>query len=87
MAIPEISGSIKMTIDKSLKIKTGSIKQRNVLRRDERLAKLVENDRFGAEDSLYGMPKVRVTKISMKKKKKVKKEDEDEAPAKTEKKK
>lgn len=77
-----------MTIDKSLKIKAGSSKQRNVLRRDERLAKLVENDRFGPEDSLYGMPKVRVTKISMKKKKKAKKEDEAaEEPAKAEKKK
>ncbi len=76
-----------MTIDKSLKIKAGSTKQRNVLTRPERLAKMIENDRFGAEDSLYGMPKVRVTKITMKKKKKVKKEDEAATPAAKDKKK
>lgn len=66
-----------MTIDKSLKIRAGSTKQRNVLNRAERLAKLIENDRFNEGDSLYGMPKVRVQKISMKKKKKVKKDDDD----------
>lgn len=66
-----------MTIDKSLKIRAGSTKQRNVLNRAERLAKLIENDRFNEGDSLYGMPKVRVQKISLKKKKKVKKDDDD----------
>lgn len=65
-----------MTLDKSLKIRAGSNKQRNVLNRAERLAKLIENEKFGENQPLYGMPKVRVTKISMKKKKKVKKEEE-----------
>ena len=68
-----------MTIDKSLKIKAGSTKQRNVLTRAERLAKLIETDRWQQGDSIYGLPKVRVQKISMKKKKKVKKVDEDDA--------
>jgi len=65
-----------MTIDKSLKIKAGSVKSRNVLTRAERLEKLVEMDRWSEGDSAYGIPKVRVQKISLKKKKKVKKEEE-----------
>lgn len=70
-----------MTIDKSLKIKAGSTKTRNVLTRAERLEKLIETDRWEDGDSIYGLPKVRVQKISMKKKKKVKKVEEDDAPA------
>jgi small basic protein (TIGR04137 family) len=66
-----------MTIDKSLKIKAGSAKMRNVMTRAERLAKLIETERWTEGDSVYGMPKVRVPKISLKKKKKVKKEDEE----------
>jgi len=67
-----------MTIDKSLKIKAGSTKTRNVLTRSERLEKLIETDRWQDGDGIYGLPKVRVQKISLKKKKKVKKaEDED----------
>ncbi len=73
-----------MTIDKSLKIQAGSTKQRNVLTRPERLAKLIETERWTEGDAVYGLPKVRVQKISMKKKKKAKKEDEEEAkPAKS----
>ena len=67
-----------MTIDKSLKIKAGSAKTRNVLTRPERLKKLIADDRWQPGDSVYGIPKVRVTKISLKKKKKVKTEDEEE---------
>jgi small basic protein (TIGR04137 family) len=70
-----------MTIDKSLKIRAGSTRQRNVLTRAERLARLIETDRWKDGDSIYGLPKVRVQKISMKKKKKVKKEDEAEGTA------
>ncbi|MDG2015070.1 MAG: small basic protein [Pirellulaceae bacterium] len=67
-----------MTIDKSLKIKAGSTKSRNVLTRPERLEKLIETDRWQEGDAIYGLPKVRVQKISLKKKKKAKKADEDE---------
>ena len=67
-----------MTIDKSLKIKAGSVKSRNVLTRPERLTKLIEADRWNEGDPVFGIPKVRVVKISLKKKKKVKKDDEDE---------
>ena len=67
-----------MTIDKSLKIKAGAAKTRNVLTRAERLTKLISDDRWEEGDPIYGLPKVRVAKISMKKKKKAKTEDGDE---------
>lgn len=68
---------LQMTIDKSLKIKAGSAKTRNVLTRPERLQKLIADDRWSEGDKVYGMPKVRVAKLAMKKKKKVKEEDEE----------
>ena len=58
-----------MTIDKSLKIKAGSVKSRNVLTRPERIEKLKSELRFKDGDPAYGIAKVRVVKISMKKKK------------------
>ncbi len=67
-----------MTIDKSLKIKAGATKQRNVLTRAERLAKLAATDRWKEGEPVLGIPKVRVQKISMKKKKKVKKPEDEE---------
>jgi small basic protein (TIGR04137 family) len=68
---------LQMTIDKSLKIKAGSAKTRNVLTRPERLQKLIADDRWSEGDKVYGMPKVRVAKLALKKKKKVKEEDEE----------
>jgi len=65
-----------MTIDKSLKIRRGLIQNRNVLTRVERLAKLHESERWQEGDSVFGLPKTRVQKISLKKKKKTKKEEE-----------
>ncbi|MAR11018.1 MAG: small basic protein [Blastopirellula sp.] len=65
-----------MTLDKSLKVKTGAIKQRNVLTRAERLLKLQESDRWQEGDGILGLPKVRVQKLALKKKKKVKKAEE-----------
>ena len=67
-----------MTIDKSLRVRTGMIRSRNVLTRAERLEKLKEADRWSEGDSVYGLPKVRVQKMALKKKKKVKKEEEEE---------
>lgn len=67
-----------MTIDKSLKVKAGSVKSRNVLTRAERLAQMKSQGKWDAEEStILGMPKTRVRKISMKKKKKVKKADDE----------
>ena len=64
-----------MTIDKSLRVARGSISNRNVLTRAERLTKLVEEDRWAEGDSPLGLPKVRVEKVSLKRKKKVKQDD------------
>lgn len=68
-----------MTIDKSLKVKAGMLRSRNVLTRAERLGKLQAADRWSEGDNVLGMPKVRVQKLALKKKKKVKKEDEEAA--------
>ncbi len=70
-----------MTLDKSLRIKAGAAKQRNVLKRGERLAKLKEMDRWTDGGNVLGLPKVRVLKLSMKKKKKTKAEGEEGAAA------
>lgn len=70
-----------MTIDKSLKIQRGLMKNRSVLTRTERLAKLVEADRWKEGDPVLGLPKVRVQKVSLKKKKKVKKEEDGDTAA------
>lgn len=66
-----------MTIDKSLKVRAGLIRTRSVLTRAERLEKLKETERWREGDSVLGLPKVRVLKLSLKKKKKVKKEDDE----------
>ena len=66
-----------MTMDSSLRVKAGAIRSRNVLTRAERVARLKELDKFNEEDSIVGMPKVRVQKVSLKKKKKVKKADDE----------
>ena len=67
-----------MTIDKSLKVRAGMIRNRNVLTRAERIQRLIDADRWQEGDPVLGLPKVRVIKVSLKKKKKAKKVDEDE---------
>ena len=64
-----------MTIDKSLRVKRGATRNRSVLTRVERLARLVEADTWKEGDSPLGLPKVRVRKLTMKKKKKKKEEE------------
>jgi small basic protein (TIGR04137 family) len=70
-----------MTIDKSLKVRRGATRNRSVLTRVERLARLKEADRWKEGDSPLGLPKVRVRKLAMKKKKKKKEEGEEGAVA------
>ncbi|MDO5310000.1 MAG: small basic protein [Planctomycetia bacterium] len=65
-----------MTIDKSLKIKKGVSRSRNVLTRVERIEKLQSQDRWSDEASPFKLPKIRVYKVVLKKKKKVKDADE-----------
>lgn len=64
-----------MTIDKSLKVEKGLIKNRGVLTRAERITRLKELEKWGSGSSAYGLPKVRVLKLALKKKKKSKKEE------------
>ena len=71
-----------MTMDKSLRIRAGSTKARCVMTRVERIEKLKEAEKFEAGlTSPYGLPKVRVANLSMKKKKKKKEEGEEGAAA------
>jgi small basic protein (TIGR04137 family) len=66
-----------MTMDKSLRVRAGMARSRNVLTRDERIQRLQAADRWQDGDSPFGLAKVRVYKLAMKKKKKKKKEDEE----------
>ena len=68
-----------MSIDKSLKRKSGGARNRCVLTRVERILKMQEAGTFPAGQSPFGLPKTRVVKIILKKK--VKKEAEGEAAA------
>ena len=72
-----------MTIDKSLRIRRGSVKSRNVMKRGERIAKLKEAERWEDTMSVLGLPKVKVVRLSMKKKKKKKEEEGAEGAAAT----
>lgn len=59
-----------MSIHSSLKTKSGALNQhRNVLTRNERVAKLTESERFAAgKNSPLGLPKVRSIKVAAGKK-------------------
>jgi small basic protein (TIGR04137 family) len=70
-----------MTMDKSLRVRRGMIRSRNVLRRAERIARLQESDRWTDDSSALGLPKVRVYKLAVKKKKKKKEEEGAEGEA------
>ncbi|MBX7106591.1 MAG: small basic protein, partial [Gemmataceae bacterium] len=59
-----------MSIDKSLRRKSGMSTNRSVLTRDERIKTLKETDRWIEGWRLDGLPKVRVQKIVTKKAKK-----------------
>ena len=68
-------------MDKSLRIRRGLIRSRSVLTRAERIGRLQEADRWGADASPLGLPKVRVYKLAVKKKKKKKEEEGAEGEA------
>lgn len=70
-----------MSMDKSLRIRRGSVKAKSVLRRAERIVKLKEAERWDESMSVLGLPKVRVYKLAMKKKKKKKEEEGAEGDA------
>lgn len=59
-----------MSIDKSLRRKNTLQRARNVLTRGERIAQMQKDDRWPEGRSPYGLPKVKVLKIAVKKAKK-----------------
>ncbi|HQR05392.1 MAG TPA: small basic protein [Gemmatales bacterium] len=61
-----------MSIDKSLKRKSGIVQVRSVLTRVERITKMMEEDKWKDGTSPYGIPKTRVLKVMLKKPKKAK---------------
>lgn len=72
-----------MSIDKSLKRKGSMTRVRSVLTRAERIKTLQEQEKWTDGRSPFGLPKVRVLKVVLKKAKKEKAaEGEAETPAK-----
>ncbi|MGI5832190.1 MAG: small basic protein [Thermoguttaceae bacterium] len=69
-----------MTIDKSLRVKKGVSRSRNVLTRVERIEKMKEMDKWNEGDSPFNLPKTRVYRVVLKKKKKAAKADEPASP-------
>ncbi|HLN29080.1 MAG TPA: small basic protein [Gemmataceae bacterium] len=67
-----------MSIDKSLRRKNQLQRARNVLTRDERIKTLQKEERWQEGRSPFGLPKVRVLRVVVKK---VKKAKEEEKPA------
>ncbi|MEI8376025.1 MAG: small basic protein [Planctomycetota bacterium] len=70
-----------MTMDKSLRVRSGMARARSVLTRDERIKRLTDAERWQEGSSPYGLPKVRVYKLTLKTKKKKVKDDEEGADA------
>jgi small basic protein (TIGR04137 family) len=64
-----------MSIDKSLRRKNQLERARNVLTRGERIKSLQNQERWQEGRSPYGLPKVRVHRIVVKKAKKAKEEE------------
>ena len=58
-----------MSIHRSLKVRGGLARARNVLTRVERIAKLTTEKRFDDDTSVFGLPKVKVVVVKKKKKK------------------
>jgi small basic protein (TIGR04137 family) len=70
-----------MSIDKSLRRKNTLQRARNVLTRGERIKTLVDDERWTEGRSPYGLPKVKVVKLVVKKAKKAKEEEKAEGEA------
>lgn len=48
-----------MTMDKSLKGASKLVRRRNVLKREERVARLMDDGKWTDQRSVYGLPKVK----------------------------
>ncbi len=66
-----------MTIDKSLKRSGRLARSRNVLKREERIAQMRDQDKWTEGQSPIGLPKTRVIRVVLGRKKKKKAKDED----------
>jgi small basic protein (TIGR04137 family) len=73
-----------MSIDKSLRRKNQLARARNVLKRDERIKFLQDEERWKEGRSPFALPKVRVVKVVTKKPKKAKEEEKPAEEAATE---
>ena len=69
-----------MSIDKSLKLKSGGNTNRSVMKRTERILKMMEDGKWADGRSPNGLPKTRVLKIVLKKKKEKVEGEEAAAP-------
>ncbi len=65
-----------MSIDSTLKRAGRLARSRNVLKREERIQRLKEQERFSEGTSPLGLPKVRIVKTVVGKKKKKEKKEE-----------
>ena len=70
-----------MSIDKSLRRKDTLQRARNVLTRGERIKTLIDDERWQDGRSPYGLPKVKVVKLVVKKKAKKEEKAEGEGEA------
>lgn len=70
-----------MSIHKSLKLGNQLARARNVHTRAERIAKMIADGKLSEEDSVFGLPKLKVRFKAIGKKKKKKKEAEGEEGA------
>jgi small basic protein (TIGR04137 family) len=70
-----------VTLDRSLKGKGRLARARSVLSRDERIAKMREEDRWQDGRSPFGLPKIRVAKAASRKKEKKEAAEGDAAAA------
>lgn len=69
-----------MSIDKSLKLSSSHSRRRNVLTRAEKIEKLTDDGKWDPEkDSVFGLPKVRVSRDARKPRAKKGPEEETEA--------
>jgi small basic protein (TIGR04137 family) len=66
-----------VTIDKSLKRKGRLARTRNVLKRSERVTTMQAEDKWLEDQTIFGLPKLRVIKMVVGKKKKKKAADGD----------
>lgn len=67
-----------MSIDKSLRRKNSLARARNVLTRGERIKTLQDEERWQEGRSPFGLPKVKVVRLVVKKAKKAKEEEKTE---------